>query len=266
MAGTFADGPGSVLATVLGGGNVNAQVLRIGDTVRRARSPHSDNVHALLRHLAAADFDGAPRLLGIDAQGREVLGYTEGSGPPAGLLPLEQAEAAARLLRRFHDATAQMPLDPEGWARAEPDLARREVICHNDAAPYNMVFRDGAPVALIDLDLAGPGPRLRDLGYLAVWCAPLLFAGDMAAAARADCAAGCPRLRALAAAYGCDDLPGLLTEAGAMLAHMGDAAAVAAMVGPDVAARLAQAGHLAQWQAQARAFDAALPALLRAIR
>lgn len=265
MAGVFDDGPGTVPGTVLGGGNVNAQVLRIGDTVRRARGPHSDRVHQLLRHLAAAGFDGAPRLLGIDAQGREVLGYVEGSGPPAGLLPRDQAEAAARLLRRYHDATAGIALDAAGWAREEPDPARREVICHNDAAPYNMVFRDGAPVALIDLDLAGPGPRLRDLGYLAVWCAPLLFAGDMAAAARADCDAGCPRLRALAAAYGCDDLSGLLTEAGGMLAHMGDAAAVAAMVGPDVAARLAKAGHLAQWQAQARAFDAALPALRHAI-
>jgi hypothetical protein len=38
-------------------------------------------VHALLRHLAAAGFDGAPRVLGIDAQGREVLSYLEGEVP-----------------------------------------------------------------------------------------------------------------------------------------------------------------------------------------
>jgi hypothetical protein len=46
-------------------------------------------VHALLRHLAGAGFDGAPRFLGIDGQGREMLSYIDGEvtagGTPAGL-------------------------------------------------------------------------------------------------------------------------------------------------------------------------------------
>jgi hypothetical protein len=46
--------------------------------VRRALHQRSDYVHALLRHLEAVGFDGAPRLLGIDAQGREVLTYLPG--------------------------------------------------------------------------------------------------------------------------------------------------------------------------------------------
>ena len=41
----------------------------------RSRSPFDSNV---LRHLEAAGFDGAPRLLGIDEHGREVLTYIDG--------------------------------------------------------------------------------------------------------------------------------------------------------------------------------------------
>jgi len=66
---------------------------------------------------------------------------------------------AARLIRGFHDATAESPL-AEGL----------EVVCHNDLSPCNTVFRDGVPVALIDFDNAAPGARLDDLGYaLFLW-------------------------------------------------------------------------------------------------
>ena len=37
-----------------------------------------------------------------------------------------------------------------------------EVICHNDAAPYNIVFQDEVPVALIDFDLVA---RSKNLGH-----------------------------------------------------------------------------------------------------
>jgi hypothetical protein len=60
----------------LAGGNLSAGVVRTGDTVRRPMGPWSPSVHALLRHLDG--FDGAPRLLGVDERGREVLEYIEG--------------------------------------------------------------------------------------------------------------------------------------------------------------------------------------------
>src|SRR5437868_8010810 len=67
--------------------------------------------------------------------------------------------AAARLIRRFHDATAGSPL-AEGC----------EVVCHGDLSPCNAVFRGGVPVGLIDFDNAAPGARLDDLGYaLFLW-------------------------------------------------------------------------------------------------
>ena len=63
----------------LPGGVANrGRVVRIGDTVRRPLRAASPATHALLRHLEKVGFDGAPRLLGVDEQGREVLGYIPG--------------------------------------------------------------------------------------------------------------------------------------------------------------------------------------------
>ena len=265
MGDGFDDGPEQSLT----GGNVNAAVVRIGQTVRRIPGAHAANVHRLLTHLETAGVDGAPRCLGIDDKGREGLAFVPGqAGPPGDLYQTTDAMiAAAQLLRCYHDATVGFSGDAAGWARSDPDPANRQVICHHDAAPYNMIFQDWMPVALIDFDLAGPGPRLRDLAYLAIWCVPLLFGEDRVGdAGRADLAAGCPRLRLIAATYGTDDLPGLLAEAQAMLDHLGNAAAMTAMIGPQATARLIDAGHLVHWQAQSQAFRAVSPDLHRAVR
>jgi hypothetical protein len=69
--------------SLLSGGNVTP-VVRVGDTVRRASGPWSFAVHGLLRHLEAHGFAGAPRWLGIDEQGREVLTFIPGK---VGFLP-----------------------------------------------------------------------------------------------------------------------------------------------------------------------------------
>ena len=62
---------------ILEGGGVNV-VTRIGSTVRRPVQPWTAAVHVLLRHLADVGFDGAPRVLGVDDQGREILDYLAG--------------------------------------------------------------------------------------------------------------------------------------------------------------------------------------------
>src|SRR5450755_319048 len=162
----------------LSGGNVST-VVRAGNTVRRTMGPWNPAVHELLRHLESQGFSGAPRFLGIDERGREVLTFIDGE---IGNYPLkvymwsdEVLQGVARLLRRFHDATvAFVPSPGATWQFEYPDATQHKVICHNDVAPYNMVYVDGRPAALIDFDTAGPGPRLWDEKHAAYRFVPLL--------------------------------------------------------------------------------------------
>ena len=57
----------------LAGGVANpGSVVRIGDTVRRPSGRNTDGVAALLGHLEAVGFDGVPRFLGLDDNGRQT--------------------------------------------------------------------------------------------------------------------------------------------------------------------------------------------------
>jgi hypothetical protein len=160
------------------GGDVNVGenvVVRVGDTVRRPQSDRATAVHALLLHFEAVGFDGAPRFLGIDERGREVLSYVEGE--PA-LAPVPAADDVlvelGRLLRRMHDAQAGFELPDEvRWPDLPVEPTAESVVCHNDLFWPNVVFRDGRPVALIDWDLAAPAPPLYDLASAANHWAPL---------------------------------------------------------------------------------------------
>ena len=259
----------TMIEVPLAGGNVTNGVFRSGDTVRRPVSPHGRQVHRLLRHLEAEGFDKCPRLLGIDDQGREILSFIPGSAdmPEGYLTSMPALEAAAKLLKTYHAATENLAMDAgDSWAYAYPDPSRHEVICHNDFAPYNLIFGEALPVAIIDFDLAGPGPRLRDLAYLAYWTAPLSFAADdMAARAEAELAKGCPRLRRICAVYGTQDFGGLLGMVGEVLHHMASEAAAARMIGSVAAAKLDDGGHFAHWAREARAFDQRRSAVLAAL-
>jgi hypothetical protein len=53
-------------------------VVRVGDTVRRPHHPQSYAIAAYLDHLERQGFQGAPRYLGRDSSGRDVLTFIEG--------------------------------------------------------------------------------------------------------------------------------------------------------------------------------------------
>ena len=163
----------------LAGGNMGP-VSRRGDEVLRAAGPWTPNVHRLLRLYADGGIVQTPRPLGRTRDGRERLSYLPGTVPaypmPAWVWTEATLEDAARLLRRLHDASVPLAGVADGWR--SPTRSPAEVVCHNDFAPYNLVFDDGRLTGVIDFDYCSPGPRLWDLAYLAYRIAPLTGALD----------------------------------------------------------------------------------------
>ena len=163
---------------VLHGGTANrGQVVRVGDTVRRPQRSTSGATHALLRHLADVGFEGAPRFLGVDDLGREVLSFLPGTPVvppyPDWALTDEALAGVADLLRRYHRAVASFDPAPHRWPPSPPAAYVDGLVGHNDLNLDNVVFRDGRAVALIDFDLASPGSRLWDVACAARLWAPL---------------------------------------------------------------------------------------------
>lgn len=165
-----------------GGGRT--AVARRSDVVHRETGPWAPAVHALLRHFEDVGFDGAPRVVrsGFDAAGRETLSYIEGASPHPGPWSDEAMPAVGALLRRAHDAAASfVPPENAVWrdwhGRALGDGAR--IIGHCDTGDWNIIARDGLPVALIDWEQAGPVDPLVDLAQTC-WLNAHLF-DDVAA-------------------------------------------------------------------------------------
>ena len=121
----------------------------------------------------------APRVVGTgyDNQGHEVLTFIDGEIVHPRAWGDEGIWQAGRLLRDLHDATASFrPTADAAWCpwpfRAASGAAGT-VISHGDAGPWNLVARDGRPVAFIDWDTAGPADRLDEVAATAWWNAQL---------------------------------------------------------------------------------------------
>ncbi len=248
----------------LTGGNVNT-VVKVGDTVRRNMSGQSKNVHALLEHLEAKDF-ASPRFLGIDDENREILSYIEGETDfPEDLWDdPKYLVSSAKLLRDFHDASLDFTSpEPSNWAFTYANEDHHDVINHNDFAPYNMVFNKIGLSGIIDFDLCGPGPRSRDIAYLAYWMSPLSFGADgLKAKSEIELSQGCLRLQLLCETYGFDDLEEVLFMVSEVLHHMSDEASAVKMIGAEAAKHLRIGGHFKHWSKEASAFDEKLPFLV----
>ncbi|NNN09214.1 MAG: phosphotransferase [Acidimicrobiaceae bacterium] len=225
-------------------GNVTVGLVRIGDTVRRPAMQWSKSVDALLTHFQDVGFKGAPRALGYDENGRQVLSFEEGFvDPDPSDLDTTRLMQVGRVIRKLHDASSSFSV-PAGsvWNVAiAPDA--EDLICHHDLAPWNLV-RTPTQLTFIDWDGAGPGSRLWDLAYAAHGFVPL-----SPVATRSDDDAS-QRLAALIEGYGLDrqDRSRLLDMLSSRIRSMYDLLRSGHERGAQPWARLWDEGHGATWQ------------------
>lgn len=167
-------------------GGWQTDVRRAGDVVLRSPKVQSRTVIALLKHLESVGFDAAPRPVGngFAPDGREQLSYIEGESPHPGVWSEGAAWELGAMVGRLHQASSTFELPPDAVWR--PSFARdlpgsRPVIGHGDLGPWNVLARDGLPVAIIDWDYAGPVDAVWELSQL-VWLNAQLHDDDVATA------------------------------------------------------------------------------------
>ncbi len=206
----------------ISGGRMTTGMVRRGDRLLRPMGPWSPAVHEYLRHLEAAGFDGAPRVLGIEGS-REVLTFIDGDvandphwqpGRGHRLPPYARTDlalrGAAKLVRQLHIAASGFrPAVTSYRFRSGPPKAG-EIVCHGDLGPWNTVYRDGIPVAFIDWDAAQPADPVADLAAAAWTFVPLAPPGQLSEAGFDPLPDLAARLHTFLDAYGLTDRRAIL--------------------------------------------------------
>lgn len=152
-------------------------VVRIGNLVHRKTGAWAQQIHKFLRYLHNQGFHSVPEPFGFDKEGREILSFIEGVTFD---YPLSEKASSisvllssAQLLRAYHDMSVNfLNLNANSCSWMFPPRDPEEVICHNDFAPYNIVFQGEQAVGIIDFDTAHPGPRKWDIAYALYRFAP----------------------------------------------------------------------------------------------
>ncbi|HEY0754521.1 MAG TPA: phosphotransferase [Ktedonobacteraceae bacterium] len=172
------------------GGRLTPGIVRLGNTVRRPAKGNAAFVHSLLLFLEGQGFPFAPRFLGTDEQGRDILSCLEGQTAPGSGSGLSDnlLMQAARIIRAYHDITAGSPL-----------AQGHEVVAHHELGPHNTIFRDKQLIGLLDWDDAAPGTRLRDLANAVYNYVDVSHWANQAADEQAR------RIHLMSTAYGWDD-------------------------------------------------------------
>lgn len=149
------------METPLTGGRITKGVVKIDNSVHRPCCKNSAFVHAVLRWLEKKNISTAPKFLGIDGQGREIISFLDGYSPDnLGDFNNAHLYEAGKIIRCLHDALSDFP-----------GCSLFQTVCHNDLSPCNFMFTNEIPYAVFDWDSAQIGNPSDDLAYAVwMWC------------------------------------------------------------------------------------------------
>src|SRR5579863_4023166 len=151
-------------------------IERIGDVVHRPTAHWTPAVHSLLNYLGSVGFKYSPRVLGFDADGREMLSYIAGEsgGESWGkIISDEGLRKFAKLLHEYHEAIADFqPAVAAEWACAFGAPQPGAIMCHVDFGPWNTVWQGDEPVGIVDWDLVVPAKPRFDVLYALEYSVP----------------------------------------------------------------------------------------------
>ena len=160
----------------ISGGRLNrGRLVRLGDYVLRP-ADEDPSIELLMIEVGKV-LAGIPKTFGRDSLGRLKIEWIDGECAES----FEEDEVESRirllsigaLLRGLHDCTAKIATGIPATLRASLDPSGVcEVVCHGDAGPGNIVFREGKAFALIDWEMSAPGRRSWDLATALRYWAP----------------------------------------------------------------------------------------------
>lgn len=149
----------------LTGGNMNSPILN-NNLIYKEATIATNTIHNLLCYVRSQGIDWVSESFGLNSDGKHVLSFIEGIVPHEVLDWIWDEDIlkdVALKLRQWHDATVNFKYKPARWLLNNDEI--NEVICHNDFAPYNCVFKHNRFIGLIDFDVCSPGSRIWDISY-----------------------------------------------------------------------------------------------------
>jgi len=164
---------------------------------------------ALLRHLDRVGFAQAPKPLGIDEHGREMLSYLPGNTVgtrrpwPTWVHSDEALVQVAHWLRNYHAAVADFAPPADAVWREGVHWQPGLIVGQNNAAPYNAAWDDqGQLVGFFDWDFAAPVSLEWDVAFTTFAWVPLHARHVVEAEGFTDLGNRPRRLRLFLAEYG----------------------------------------------------------------
>lgn len=163
-----------------GDGNMT-DVYKIGEVVRKQKSPWWDATRQVLQHLESVEYPWSQRIVAEHTDAVDFA-YIPGDTVAPDLRGFDGGETLrfiGQRIRKLHDALDGFRLTPGTdtvpWPVPPPEDA---IICHNDLSPWNTVMHDGGFQGFIDWDLVSYGTREWEIAWACWRWAPIYPAGN----------------------------------------------------------------------------------------